>query len=522
MIIMRSLIIGLISIIGSSHATQTDFTCTLITGVPEIVRDVSYFNQDDNVGMRCFWIDGDGRRDIGQQFSIDTPVALRSLALRIRSAASSSLYERPFRLTFARQISGKILPGEIIAEYNGLIPAKGQVPSSGKWLVLDFPALSLERGEYCFLLQYAESGANGQAVVLTAGSVGAYKNGKGFQAATPGAWAEGRPVNFILSSDSVFSDEPRILKVDRRGGTPYATVAAAAAAVEPGDTLFLVPGSGPYREPLFIRTSGTAEKPVIIEGNNELVTGFDLLTGFRAENGVMVCDLPVEFPCVLAYQGERLRQSAETGQFTKYAVLSADQKRIGLLPGVETNGWEVSARRFAVQILNVSHHVYRNLKASGSQNDGFNLHGTGDNVLFENIEGFQNLDEGFSAHDNYQCEIRNGAFFDNDNGIANMDSNVVMKAENITIYDNLGNGLWLRSGVGDLKQVKVWNNGITQIYFDTDATVQVTDCLLIEPAWSNRVWISYMETRNDTAVMPLRIKSTATVNGGSVQVHSAP
>jgi len=302
----------------------------------------------------------------------------------------------------------------------------------------------------------------------------------------------------------------RVLEVDRRGGAGYATLAAAVVEVRPGDTIRIAKGSGPYRESLNIKTSGTAEAPIIVEGNGETVTGFEPLTIFREENGVWICDLPVAFPCVLTYRGERLLQDNVTGQFTRHARLSKDQRRLELLPHTQRDGWEISTRASAVQVLGVSYHIYRNLKATGTNNDGFNLHGTGGNLKFENIEGSQNLDEGFSAHDQITCEIRGGVFRENDNGVLNIAS-AVMKAENIFLSDNLGYGMAFFKCSANLRNVKAWDNGVAQYFFGTGAEVTCNDVIGYESPWSTRPWKTYKESYQAPFTKPIIVTSNAVI-----------
>lgn len=310
----------------------------------------------------------------------------------------------------------------------------------------------------------------------------------------------------------VFVAAARELIVDQRGGAHHLSIAAAVAELRPGDTLMLAKGSGPYREELYIPSLGKPDAPITVEGNDEVVTGFDPLTGFREENGRLVCDLPVKYPLVLTYRGERLRESAATKNFTTFARLSDDRTRLTLESGVSSNGWEYSVRGFVVRVQNVSHHVYQNLKVSGSRNDGFNLHGTGSNLLFQNIEGFNNFDEGFSSHDNMVSEIRGGSFYGNDNGIGNVASSATT-AGDIQIHDNLGYGLWMANCTGTFSDLRSWNNGMDQICVVGTSVVDVTNCTAVTPAWTERRWITYNESKRRPAPVVYRKDSKAVVRG---------
>ena len=167
----------------------------------------------------------------------------------------------------------------------------------------------------------------------------------------------------------ILSAPARVLLVDQRGQAEFASITAAVKTVQPGDTIKLAAGSGPYREIVDIAQSGTESAPIALDGSGETVTAFEPLGGFRNEGGVWSCDLtpfhttaqavqgfskvngrwiskvaPAAVPFVLTYRGERLLQDAATGQFTRYAKLSDDRNTLVLLPGTETEGWEISAR----------------------------------------------------------------------------------------------------------------------------------------------------------------------------------
>ncbi|CAF3296443.1 unnamed protein product, partial [Rotaria socialis] len=210
----------------------------------------------------------------------------------------------------------------------------------------------------------------------------------------------------------------RELLVDQRGGTPYNTLAAAASAAVAGDTIIPAKGSGPYRDPLIIKRSGTITAPIVVEGNGETITGFNTVN-FTLSGGVWIYTLSNTFdvaPVVIAWQGRRILQDQTTGAFLGPITLRADGKTLELNANTSADNWEISARLFVVALNTVSHHLYRNLIATGSLNDGFNLHGEGMDIGFENIAAYNKLDKGFSAHDTINCTINGARFWANDNG----------------------------------------------------------------------------------------------------------
>lgn len=277
------------------------------------------------------------------------------------------------------------------------------------------------------------------------------------------------------------------LQVDRRGQTPgaYTTLAAAAAAVQAGDTIELVAGSGPYRETLEVRRLGTKDAPIIVEGNGELVTGFNPFQ-FTLNLASLQWEytLPPPLPNtsggssntfrhLVTYQGRRLLISRATGTFTSdLATLSADGLTLILGAASATSGWEIGTRLNGLKV-SVSNsapeaiklfHTYRNLRVSGAQNDGFNLDGYGTEIRFENIEAFHNFDDGFSAHGAIQCSINGGAFWGNDNGLYNQSkTSLAVDVNNVRAYANLGVGISMRAGSNRLTNSQAWDNGVANI-----------------------------------------------------------
>lgn len=276
------------------------------------------------------------------------------------------------------------------------------------------------------------------------------------------------------------------LQVDRRGQTPgaYTTLAQAAAVVQPGDTIKLVPGSGPYRETLEIRKHGTSAAPIVIEGNGELVTGFNTFQfSFNSATAQWEYTLPPPllntsggpsntFRHLVTYQGTRLLISRATGAFTSdLATLSADGLTL-ILGSASRDGWEIGSRLNGIKV-SVSNsvpeaiklfHIYRNLRVSGAQNDGYNLDGYGTEIRFENIEAFHNFDDGFSAHGSIHCSINGGRFWGNDNGVYNQSrTTLAVDVNDVRAYANLGVGISMRAGSNRLTNSQAWDNGVANI-----------------------------------------------------------
>ncbi|MDR1281808.1 MAG: right-handed parallel beta-helix repeat-containing protein [Opitutaceae bacterium] len=291
----------------------------------------------------------------------------------------------------------------------------------------------------------------------------------------------------------------RWLRVDPRDPAAFPTLAAAAAAVRPGDTLWLAPGSGPYREELYIVKSGTSDAPITIEGNGNEITGFDPVI-FSSQRSATVT---TEYPFVLRHRGVRIPEDAATGRFAAPSAASAitwdaATKTLALGPEADPGGWEISTRYFVVRIQGVSHHRYRNLVASGARNDGFNLHGRGSDLLFENITGCHNLDEGFSAHDDILSEIREGRFFGNDNGVYNIQRSHT-RVRDLLIWENLGIGLCQREATLEGENIRIWGNGMVQLATEKSGVIRVSNLVVHRNPHATRPWRTYMESAKSTA-----------------------
>ncbi|MFA6962876.1 MAG: right-handed parallel beta-helix repeat-containing protein [Opitutaceae bacterium] len=286
----------------------------------------------------------------------------------------------------------------------------------------------------------------------------------------------------------------RQLRVDPRDPAAFATLKAAAAQALPGDTLWLAPQSGPYREELYLSKSGTEEAPIRVEGNDNEITGYDPLVFTTGPDGRLGADVAVPYPFALRHQGTRIPEDAVTRRFSSGISYDSLNRRLILDDATSPEGWEISVRAFAVRIAGVSHQNYRNLVASGSRNDGFNLHGTGSHLLFENITGRDNFDEGFSSHDHIESEIRGGRFFGNDNGMVNI-GNSSTRLSDIRIWHNLGIGFELHDqAVVDATRLRVWDNGMRQFALIGAPVFGGVDVIIYRNQNTSRPWLTYMES----------------------------
>jgi hypothetical protein len=542
-----------LSLLAAAPALHAELDAVLDAAQPAISGGASYVNVMSTQGMGWRWTKDAGRRDYGQIFPVKQPFSASELAVQV-------LYSDPFRaakraafqLDFLRFPSGDLKQTpDVVATYDGTLPPNpGLGTGEAAWLRFRFPGVKFEGGSsYGFLLRFKEEGAAEQNIIFRVTPSSTPDGGYGIMEADgSGQIEKGPSMNFLLGasapgSASAAPRTPSVLTVDQRATDGYRTLAAATAAAQPGDTIRIAPGSGPYREPLYIQRSGAAEQPITIDGSGETITGFDPLVfterngewsfdvasflaarpnvqGFTKVGGKWTSVVPGGFPSVLVHHGRRVFQDAVTGQFEEKVRLSDDGTRLILLDPAQRDGWEIAARDRVVVILNASYQTFRNIRATGSLNDGFNLHGTGEGLVFENIEGSQNLDEGFSAHDTIACEIVGGVFSQNDNGIGNVGQSRLV-ARDIRTFDNTGYGLWFLDASATLENASSWGNGVAQFALHGKASAIVRDVSAVPPAAATKPRMSYEESakRNDSRLQ--EIAATARCEG-AVTETSAP
>lgn len=215
---------------------------------------------------------------------------------------------------------------------------------------------------------------------------------------------------------------------------PWKTFRKAVEAAEPGDTIVLAKGL--YRDQFsFASRGGTAKEPIVIEGNGALLSGCDVVAPEAIEPGG---DGRWKFaaktmPEVLIIDGTFARQGRLPGHRGKPETLP---ELDALQPGQWTwrEGWayvrtdradkpalEVCVRDAGFRTSGVSNHIIvRNLACRHHWNDGFNIHGRCRGLRFENILGYENMDEGFSSHEWCETDVYEAEFWGNDNGVADV------------------------------------------------------------------------------------------------------
>jgi hypothetical protein len=221
---------------------------------------------------------------------------------------------------------------------------------------------------------------------------------------------------------------------DANGGTeaaPLATAQRAVSLAQEGDIIHLLPEGALCRQMIALR----GKSGLTIEGHGVTLTGADplpsdgweqvgprlhrrrvktvrigrqprhlLIVGGRAERMGRSPSVRPEFPDP---------QELKDGQFAWQEI---DDQEGWLFVRGEVEGLEWSVRPAGLLTSGRNRDVtVRNLNTRHALNDGFNIHGDARGMRFCRVTGYENFDEGFSAHDTCQCWIEEGRFWGNDN-----------------------------------------------------------------------------------------------------------
>jgi hypothetical protein len=221
---------------------------------------------------------------------------------------------------------------------------------------------------------------------------------------------------------------------DANPGTEAAPLATAQRAVDlaqPGHTIHLLPEGALYRQMIALR----GKTGLTIEGHGVTLTGADPLPRdgweqvgprlHRRRVRTVRIGRQARHLLIVAGRAERMGRSPtvrsdfpdpeklEEGQFAWQEI---DEQQGWLYVRGDLEGLEWSVRPAGLLTRGRNRDVtVRNLNTRHALNDGFNIHGDARGMHFEHVTGYENFDEGFSAHDTCQCWIEEGRFWGNDN-----------------------------------------------------------------------------------------------------------
>lgn len=257
---------------------------------------------------------------------------------------------------------------------------------------------------------------------------------------------------------------------DANAGTtsPLRSIRQAIRIAKAGDTIHLKPAI--YHEYAgFYNKRGESEKPITLDGHGATLEGSDSIDPvtwtevspglFKNDELLPTLNLAILWRWFFLIDGKvnRMRRVLKgksepflkpdelkpgewtfNGNHTKSKGGSDSDKARGsffikLKPGqtLKQGNIRFPVRSAGVQLSgNNAHLIIRNLTATHSQNDGFNIHGDCRDVVFENIRAIECGDDGISAHETAQYRVDGFTSIGNGTGICDTGSSQ-------TSYDNL-------------------------------------------------------------------------------------
>ncbi|MFT4092316.1 MAG: DUF1565 domain-containing protein [Niabella sp.] len=261
---------------------------------------------------------------------------------------------------------------------------------------------------------------------------------------------------------------------------PFRTIAKAVSVVRAGDEIKIVKVNFPIHEEIVIHNkSGEPDKPIIIDGQDNVFTGADSLKTADwkeirpgvYENDDLIPDLKtIVVPSASSIQRYFMmwngvqNRMGRSSKGTVQPLIDPDKIRVGEWtyedsktafyiatdPEKKLSDYyiETPIRQNGVGFGGTCKHwIIRNIHVTHFINDGFNIHGNCEDLVFENITATECGDDGISAHENCKIAIKGFIARRNSTGICHGDPYVTCKAENILLEDNYGYNLLLRNGI---------------------------------------------------------------------------
>ena len=258
--------------------------------------------------------------------------------------------------------------------------------------------------------------------------------------------------------------------------TAKKTIAAATSLLGPGDTLWLAPGQTFY-ESITFPVDGTPTQPITVEGNGAIISGLMAVPEDQWQDkgdGLFFQPAKIKYGALAPYMVNRdltpLPRGAKPDTLQPgQGVCTTDGLYIRCEPGRTPAdlGLYVTGRVSGVALSNRSYITVRNLIAEYFSNDGFNIHGYCRGLLFENITGRCNGDDGFSIHEDVAAMVRGGHFHDNTYGIQDVTASRSWY-QGVLVENNRSIGVHFVGGARSLEDAVVRNNAGPQVRTQSD------------------------------------------------------
>ncbi len=268
---------------------------------------------------------------------------------------------------------------------------------------------------------------------------------------------------------------------------PLRSFDAAARKAKPGDTIRLVPSDQPiYTMVRTFKLKGTADKPIVVDGSFNILTGAARITSKEAEQvspGLYRTTIkdPGEamvWRFFLLFDGKQQRMEQHSkrqcGKLKKpeelkpfeWTLVNRTDLYFRLPEGKTPETVRVEMPRLAngVGVYEGSEHlVIKNFIATWFWNDGFNIHHASKNIAFENIAAIGCGDDSVSAHDGCVITVKNLIAIGNGTGICHAGT-AEADHENLYIADSDSRGFFVLNRRNSFRNVAV--DAAAPIYSD--------------------------------------------------------
>lgn len=344
---------------------------------------------------------------------------------------------------------------------------------------------------------------------------------------------------------------------------PVKTIHQAISRARPGDTIHLKPMI--YREYAgFYGKQGEPGKPITLDGHGATLEGSEPLQPdqwVEEEPGLFRCDqlLPRLNDAIIqrwfflwdgrmvhmgrTSKGPRAplkkKEDLLPGEWTFLKSPPSEESQsqeiqgafyLKLKPGEKLGEAKifVPVRSAGVQMSGTSpkhnaHLVIRNLTATHVYNDGFNIHGHCEDILFENIKAIECGDDGISAHETAEYRVDGFVSIGNSTGICDTGSSRT-QYNRVYIRDCVGFDLYfLDQGNYSVSNAVVLSSAWKMFHltgresFDQPAKLSMENVLLRRTASLNEFRVSKY-TQLDAERLTIQ-GASVNITGGSVSMH---
>lgn len=292
---------------------------------------------------------------------------------------------------------------------------------------------------------------------------------------------------------------------DRHDGValPVKTIARAIRLAQPGDTIHLAPAVY-YETADFSNKHGDLGNPITLDGHGAVLDGSEPVTAdqweslggglFRKQHLLKHVDEAIVGRWFLLWNGRMnhmgrtmkgpkvpLKKPAELepGEWTYAADEEAFYLRLAPGESLDAANIRYPARSAGIiESMATSHITVRNLTNTHVYNDGCNIHGITRDCRFEHIASIDCGDDGFSAHDDCQCEIDGFTSIGNSTGIADAGASVT-HYRRVLIRDCLGiDVLMIGDGAHSLTNAVVLSSAATPLSTGPESGAGQVPCRL--------------------------------------------